>query len=199
VRSEIKSTFILVVLVLVASPLFALGIQQTNRYSVLGQDDWTFSNAHYNNTFDVIQDYHNALSYSFYDFLYSQNRKAVITFNVTAGGDRDINFMIMNIDNYSDYVGGYIPEYELQLVNTTEWSGEFIFPTSDLWYFVFDNRETSVATKTIFATIDIWERPSTAIPPIPALPLHVVVVVVIGFLFFAAIVKRTSKYASGDR
>ena len=187
-----------IMLIIVATPLLAHWLPSDNPYLVQGQDDWTFSEAHYNDSFDVFQQAHRALNYHFYDYLYSQNRKAAITFNVTAGGDRDINFLIMTSQNYTDYVGGYIAEYELELVNATTWSGEFVFPTDGFWYFVFDNQDTSVAVKTIFVTIDIWERPSTATPPIPAIPLPIVVVVAVGFLLFVAIIKRTSREPTGD-
>jgi len=129
--------------------------------------DWVYYQQDYSGTLNV-----SPLTYRHLSAYRTTGYREYIDFDVTAGGNLDIDFFIVDSENFQNMENGYsFTAYNIQ-DRVTTYSGYFEFPYADTWYFVFDNTFSIITTKTVQVQMDLyqWQDPTTPPGTTPTTP-----------------------------
>jgi hypothetical protein len=76
-----------------------------------------------------------------------------IYFSCTSGGNRDVDFYVMDELNYFKWKAGESYSSPISLSRTTGYDQDFTIPSNATWYFVWDNSFSFLTQKGVTATI----------------------------------------------
>jgi hypothetical protein len=114
--------------------------------------DWVFVTNTYDGTFVVDPgSWHSLYAYR------EAGYKADFDLEVLAGGNQDIDFFICDQGNYTLWSSGYTAWVYVRHDNVVSYDGEFVFPYSSTWHFVFSNTFSVVSSKTVQFTCDLYQ------------------------------------------
>ncbi|MFX1564291.1 MAG: emp24/gp25L/p24 family protein [Promethearchaeota archaeon] len=156
--------------------------------------DWVYSRNVYNGSFTV-----NPLSHHYIYAYFYEGQKVHINIECTAGGNKDIDFYIFDQENYALWSSGYTAYADAIHQRIVSWSGEFQFPDSGFWYFVFSNWFSLTSTKTVQMTIDLYQWQDTFLILLIAGTVILVVVGVIAVVVFLVHQKKKAEPTTHER
>jgi hypothetical protein len=119
--------------------------------------DWVFVRRTYDGTFSI-----SAASYTYVYGYNSEDYKERIDFTCLSGGNRDVYFFICDQENFDLWTSGYTASVYCRQDAVVSWTGEFVFPHSDTWYYVFSNRHSLYSAKTVQLTVDLYQWQNVA-------------------------------------